>query len=75
MNVLYVGEAQNLRNRIKKHLDHSDNKLLARYIWAFGSDDLFIEYHVLPEHLRTDVRKAMELELIRSRRAEFNVQR
>lgn len=73
--VLYVGEAKSLQNRIKRHLDHSDNKQLARYIWAFGRDDLFIEYHVLPEHTRTDVRKAMELELIRSRRAEFNVQR
>jgi site-specific DNA-methyltransferase (adenine-specific) len=73
--VLYVGEAQNLRNRITKHLDHSDNKLLARYIWEFGSDELFVEYHVLPQDSRTDVRKSMELELIRSRRPEFNVQR
>jgi len=73
--VLYIGEAQNLRARFKKHLDHSDNKLLARYIWEFGQGDLLIEYHVLPEGTRTDVRKAMELELIRSRRAEFNVRR
>jgi len=73
--VLYIGEAQNLRARFKKHLDHSDNKFLARYIWELGQDDLLIEYHVLPQDTRTDVRKAMELELIRSRRAEFNVRR
>jgi site-specific DNA-methyltransferase (adenine-specific) len=73
--VLYVGEAQNLRARLKKHLDHSDNKLLARYIWQCGHNELMIEYHVLPKGTRTDVRKAIELELIRSRRAEFNVQR
>jgi site-specific DNA-methyltransferase (adenine-specific) len=73
--VLYVGEARNLRARLKKHLDHSDNKFLARYIWEFGGGDLFVECHVLPEGTRTDVRKAMELELIRSRQAEFNVRR
>lgn len=74
-NVLYIGEAKNLRMRLKKHLDHSDNKFLARYMWEFGTADLLIEYHILPPTTRTDVRKAMELELIRSRRAEFNVQR
>jgi len=73
--VLYIGEAQSLRARFKKHLDHSDNKFLARYIWEFGRNDMLIEYHVLPEGTRTDVRKAMELELIRSRRPEFNVRR
>jgi len=73
--VLYVGEALNLRARLKKHLDHSDNKLLARYIWEFGEAELLVEYHVLPESTRTDVRKALEVELIRSRRAEFNVHR
>lgn len=73
--VLYVGESQNLRSRLKKHLDHSDNKLLARYLWTFGESDLLLELHVLPAATRTDVRKAMETELIRSRHPEFNVQR
>ncbi len=73
--VLYIGEAQNLRFRLKKHIEHSDNKFLARYLWEFGMADLLLEYHVLPRNTRTDVRKAMELELIRSRRAEFNVRR
>lgn len=73
--VLYVGEAQNLRARLKKHFDHSDNKLLARHMWEFGKEGLWLEYHVLPEGTQTRVRKALELELIRSRRAEFNVKR
>ena len=72
---LYVGEAKSLRARLKKHLDHSDNKFLARYLWESGSVQTMIEYHVLPAGTRTDVRRAMELELIRSRRAEFNVRR
>ncbi len=74
-NVLYIGEARNLRARLKKHLEHSDNKLLARHIWEFGKADLLIEYHVLPPDTRTDVRRAMELELIRSRRPVFNIRR
>ncbi len=73
--VLYVGEATNLRNRLKKHIDHSDNKFLAQYLWEFGAKGVILEYHVLPESIPTRIRKAMELELIRSRRAEYNVQR
>ncbi len=33
---LYVGEAQNLRSRIRKHLDHSDRRELARWLWENG---------------------------------------
>jgi site-specific DNA-methyltransferase (adenine-specific) len=73
--VLYIGEAKNLRARLKTHLEHSDNKLLARYIWESGEEDLLVEYHVLPQDTATSVRRAMELELIRSRRAEFNARR
>ena len=73
--VLYVGEAQNLRLRLRKHLDHSDNKYLAQYIWEFGKGDMLLEYHVLPRGTTSRVRRAMELELIRSRHAEFNVRR
>lgn len=73
--VLYVGETSDLRGRFKKHLDHSDNKQLAHYLWEFGTNDVFIEYHVLPRATRTDVRKGMELELIRSRGSEFNLRR
>src|SRR5262245_29929888 len=71
--VLYVGECQNLRKRLGKHLDHSDNKGLARWLWQNGTTDLHVEYHVLPVGVGTRVRKAMEAELITSRRPIFNV--
>lgn len=72
---LYIGEASSLKARLKKHLDHSDNKQLARYLWEFGDADVMIEIQVLPTNTRAGVRKAMELELIRSRNPEFNVRR
>jgi site-specific DNA-methyltransferase (adenine-specific) len=43
---LYVGEAENLRKRLAKHLDHSDRKGLARWLWDNGFEDLFLELHV-----------------------------
>jgi site-specific DNA-methyltransferase (adenine-specific) len=46
--VLYVGECQSLRKRLGKHLDHSDNKALPRWLWEHGTTDLHLEYHVLP---------------------------
>lgn len=73
--LLYIGEAESLRTRLKKHLDHSDNKQLARHLWKFGISELFLEYHVLPAGTPTRHRKAYELEMIRSRNPEFNVQR
>ena len=71
--VLYVGESGNLRKRITKHLEHSDNKGLARWLWDHGSDDLSLEVQVLPEDTSTRSRKALEAELIISRCPEFNV--
>lgn len=73
--VLYVGEALDLRARLTKHFEHSDNKHLAHYLWEFGTDDVFVEYHLLPPDTRAEVRRAMELELIRSRNSEFNIRR
>ena len=72
---LYVGEAQHLRNRLKKHLDHSDNKGLARWLWEHGTAGVFLELHTLPSDTSTTVRRALETELIRSRHPLFNVQR
>jgi hypothetical protein len=71
--VLYIGECQNLRKRIGKHLDHSDNKGLAHWLWQHGTPQLHIEYHVLPAGTSSQVRKAMETELIQSRSPLFNV--
>jgi site-specific DNA-methyltransferase (adenine-specific) len=71
--VLYIGECQNLRKRIGKHLDHSDNKGLAHWLWQNGTPDLHLEYHVLPAGTAVRVRKAMEAELIKSRKPLFNI--
>ena len=71
--LLYIGEALNLRDRTAKHLDHSDRKELARWLWVHGSDELFLEIHVLPDGTSTAQRKALELELIRSRHPRFNI--
>jgi predicted GIY-YIG superfamily endonuclease len=71
--VLYVGEATNLRKRLRKHLDHSDNKGLARWLWEHGQKDLHLEVHVLEGTTATLARKALEAELIVSRKPIFNV--
>lgn len=71
--LLYLGEARNLRDRIRKHLDHSDRRDLARWLWEHGSDDLYVEIHVLPAGTTGAARKAVELELIRSRKPRFNI--
>ncbi len=70
---LYVGEAGNLRNRLRKHLEHSDNRWLARWLWEHGTDDIWLELHELPHTTSTKVRKALEYEMIQSRQPEFNV--
>jgi len=70
---LYVGETENLRGRIRKHLDHSDNRGLAHWLWAHGPDELNVEYHVLPQGTTTRIRKAMERELIISRQPLLNI--
>lgn len=71
--LLYVGEAMNLRGRIRKHLDHSDRRDLAHWLWEHGTDDLYVEIQELPEATATAARKALELDLIRSRKPRFNI--
>lgn len=73
-STLYVGETHSLRNRILKHLDHSDNKLLAQWFWGHPSEPVYLEIQVLSETVATRVRKALESELIASRSPLFNVQ-
>lgn len=70
---LYVGECENLSKRLKKHLGHSDNKGLARWLWQHGMKALHLEIQVLPESTIARVRKALEAELIMSRKPIFNV--
>jgi hypothetical protein len=71
--LLYVGEAANVRVRIKQHLDHSDRKELARWLWENGTEELRLEIQLLEPDTPTRVRKALEAELIRSRDPVFNV--
>ncbi|HEV2968514.1 MAG TPA: GIY-YIG nuclease family protein [Pirellulales bacterium] len=73
--LLYVGETENLKKRLTKHLDHSDNKGLARWLWEFGATDVHLEIQILADGTGTRTRKALELELIRSRQPIFNVKR
>jgi excinuclease UvrABC nuclease subunit len=70
---LYIGEAENLRKRIAKHLDHSDNKGLARWLWDQGIEGAHLELRVLSPDTPTRVRRALEAELIRSRQPLFNI--
>lgn len=72
-NTLYVGEASNLRKRLGKHLEHSDNKGLAHWIWEHGTDGIWVELHELPISTSKKTRRALEYELIQSRMPEFNV--
>lgn len=72
---LYIGEASHLRSRLKQHLDHSDNRGLAHWLWEHGVSGTLLEIHVLPRETPTAHRRALETELIRSRKPLFNVQR
>jgi predicted GIY-YIG superfamily endonuclease len=74
---LYIGEAGNLRGRVEKHLDHSDRKAVARYLWEHRYTDLIIEMHVFrkdSEGNKSKPRKAYEADLIRSRKPRLNIQ-
>jgi len=70
---LYIGESGNLRKRIRKHLEFSDNRGLAHWLWEHGTSGLFLEIQIFAPSVSTRTRKAMELELIRSRSPEFNI--
>lgn len=70
---LYIGESGNLQKRIRKHLEFSDNRGLAYWLWEHGTSDFFLEIQILEPSVSTRIRKAMELELIRSRSPEFNI--
>lgn len=70
---LYVGETTNLRRRIGKHLDHSDNKGLAHWLWENGFSQVHLEIRALPDATSQRVRTALERELIASRSPLFNI--
>lgn len=73
---LYIGESSNLRERVSKHLDHSDRKSLAHYLWSKGLDGVTVELHAFePDSQARDktARRAYESELIRSRTPRLNL--
>ena len=73
---LYIGEAGNLKLRIRKHLDHSDSKSLARYLWDNGYKDMQVEIHAFDAESDARFvkhRRAYESDLIASRNPRFNV--
>jgi len=73
---LYIAESANLRTRVAKHLDQSDRKSLARYLWKKGVEHITVELHAFdPESnaRRKEMRRAYESELIRSRKPRFNI--
>lgn len=72
-DTLYVGEGTSLRRRVAKHLDHSDNRNLARWFWEHGFQEVHLEIQTLGNDVSTKVRRALEAELIKSRRPIFNV--
>lgn len=74
---LYIGETDNLRGRVEQHLDHSDRKALARYLWEYGHKSLSVEIHAFlkdSDGNKKLPRKAYEAELIRSRKPRLNIQ-
>ncbi|MFN7874471.1 MAG: protoporphyrinogen oxidase [Pirellula sp.] len=72
---LYIGQAANLRKRLKTHLTESDRKSLSKYLEA---DDklITVDLHIFGPNSpaqKTIVREAYESELIRSRKPRLNL--
>lgn len=73
---LYIGESSSLKQRVNQHLDQSDRKSLAHYLFENGNREITVELHVFgkdtPAKDKTR-RRAYESELIRSRKPRFNI--
>jgi hypothetical protein len=73
---LYIGEAINLRERLRQHLHESDRLSLRHYLNTVASGTVTIELHIFgprsPANQLT-VRRAYESELIRSREPRLNM--
>ncbi|MFO0923837.1 MAG: GIY-YIG nuclease family protein [Pirellulales bacterium] len=73
---LYIGQTQNLRERMMKHLSDSDRQALARYLERNAQEAIQLELHIFAEDSpakETRVREAYESELIRSRKPRLNI--
>ena len=74
---LYIGESNNLRNRLRKHLNASGRGSLADYLRRTGArDQIIVEVHAFArdsQASKTSYRRAYESELIHSRNPRFNM--
>ena len=74
---LYIGQTDNLRSRLAKHLDESHNAGLATYLDGDAATGVTIEVHDFDPESQANkvmVRRAYESELIASRKPRFNIQ-
>ena len=74
---LYIGQSENLQQRLKEHLDASSNFSLGEYLADQKHDNVTIELHAFAADSRakeTMIRRAYESELIASRKPKFNIQ-
>ena len=74
---LYIGQSEDLRQRLKEHLDESSNFSLGKYLADAANDNITIEIHAFAPDSRaqeTMIRRAYESELIASRKPKFNIQ-
>ena len=73
---LYIGESENLRARVAKHIHDSDSESLAKYLnRPQANEAVLIELHAFDPASRakeTGMRRAYESALITSRRPRFN---
>lgn len=73
---LYVGEAANLRTRLRQHVSGSDRLALKDYLRSQADGAITVELHSFGENSpanRLAIRRAYESELIRTRQPRFNV--
>jgi predicted GIY-YIG superfamily endonuclease len=73
---LYIGQSNNLRERLSKHLVDSDRRSLASYLSENSKEALTLELHVFNKGSpaeATIVREAYESDLIRTRKPRLNL--
>jgi predicted GIY-YIG superfamily endonuclease len=73
---LYIGQSNNLRERLGKHLLDSDRKSLTQYLSEHSEQPIRLELHVFESSSpaqETRIREAYESELIRSRKPRLNI--
>jgi predicted GIY-YIG superfamily endonuclease len=73
---LYIGQSNNLRERLEKHLTDSDRKNLAAYLREKIGKNIVLELHIFLDGSpaeNTAIREAYESELIRTRKPKLNL--